>query len=256
MKPIQGEEKYMRVTFNTVDARLQKSKSNLKSEQRNNLMSANRGDSFISFCKQESKKDNSLKRNLKLMAMLAMFSAATNAQGHSKLMRVETPTTISVENKQWWDKFSPEEQKVIVRVENEVAKTYGQTGQKMSEEDISELIENLDIDEEQTPLVEKLLRGYDKNNYNDFYSLDSQHMSPRAQKIKQKALVEVLSYSSRTGKIVKYSDRNIKIIAKKVGANEEELAIVKCFLKSYLDVDQTNPQEGSNQKEIVGDLSE
>jgi len=184
----------------------------------------------------------------------ALFSAASHAQTQVNPTNEHMPVRISVDNQNWWNKFSPDEQEIVERIENEAARVHQETGEWISEKDSSIVMKKLDIDKNYTKLVNSLIKGYENNYFNDFYAADSKQFSPRKQGLKQKALTEIFDYTFDTGKLLRYSDKNLDKLAAKIGAKEEEKPFLKYFLKQYLNINKNQATDTFYETEIVSDM--
>jgi len=246
----------MKILFNTATLYQQNTKKTNPASQNPCLKKTAVNDSFISFSSKEKKKDNSLKNSIKLIMTAALISASGHAKETKELPYSQSPAISTLEGTKWWNKFNKSEQKVIEKVENEVARAYEESGKRLSAKDTPKIIENLELNKKDSSLVKSLLETYEKNHYNDFYAAGAKHISPRKQELETKALVEIFTFAFETGKVLRYSEENLEKLMNKIQTKKSEKPFIKNFLEPYLNINKDQNSTDFYNNEITGDFDE
>lgn len=211
-------------------------------------------DSFTFGNNIQENKDKNVIRNLRLVSAIALLSMAPNAQSGQPRIYENSPNVITEKNKDWWNQFSKTEKQIIEQVQNETARVYEETGKQPPKSYASKMMEDLQLDKKHKNLVENLLETYNEENYQGFYEISSEHMSPRAQKLKEEALIEVFRFTNETGKILKFNESNVTKLSEIIGAKTEEVPMLKHFLKSYLKIHKTLDDKNMDNYAFYGDI--
>ena len=209
----------------------------------------------VSFSGKKVKMAKGFKKNAQLFMSALLLSVANHSPAQVKAHVPEIVKVVAQDTSKWWNKFNPDERKLVEELENVVAKRWVENGKKAYLKDTSSIYQELDVKGTKKDLVNNLLKEYEKADSSKIYFINLKHLSPRKQELKRRALTEAINYTFDTGKVLRYSDENIQILAEKIGAEKKELPFVKLFLKPHLDLGKGQPKYRFFQTELLGDFA-